>query len=773
VATYYIDNVLGSDSNAGTSSNAPWATIGKITSAAAWVAGNTILLRRGRTFTEAMIFGANGAGGNPITVSWYGPVSEALPKIRPSTANDGAIQFNGYSGYVVDGIDCKSTDNDPAIDARQNKSGANALSSIIRNCLATTPTGSTGAGIQCYVTPGTTYTSQPSGWLIENNYVYDAGNHGIQVTGINSATIRGNLVTGCCRNEACLGIVVDHRLYTGLMTWTVHSGSIYKTTITGTQTPDLPSDQTSVTSLRLKFGANTWSLREDTVTAVGSLTSGTYRLSAGVLYAHFGGSDPNTAGESWMGYGGGRSNVVEYNTVLDTYAFGGNEGVGIQFDFFCGNGTIRGNFVRTNNGKPGIAANDARNMVITGNIVVNTSVGAGGGEGISDGYQGSGPVTCENNTVILNGLSTDRGAINFGSTYALGTFKFNNNIVKGVCNAGVQFYAPTGSPTIEIKNNCINGPTNATSVTGGSPTISGTVTTDPQLAHDYMPRSSAVWTAGLALGWTDFYGMAFVNTIGAVQYKAALVARSYPRFLYDNRLLDAAPAASTTATDYDVDNLTDMRPYSFWQPTALPATITVDCASAVAADFAAIAGHDLYTRRCTVEVRGSTDNFSASDVLIIKRTPSSDEPFILPFDSVSYRYWRIKITGADIPTLAIALIGVALPLPRQHQIGFDPTARSAKSQTNRSVSGYPLGKVTAYEEWAQQISIDVVTWAWIRDTWVPAWKEWLRDEPFLYAWDSTDHPREVYLVQAGSDFKTPTVSGNYAGLEFTLVGVAN
>jgi hypothetical protein len=28
-------------------------------------------------------------------------------------------------------------------------------------------------------------------------------------------------------------------------------------------------------------------------------------------------------------------------------------------------------------------------------------------------------------------------------------------------------------------------------------------------------------------------------------------------------------------------------------------------------------------------------------------------------------------------------------------------------------------------------------------------------------------------VQAGSDFKTPTVSGNYAGLEFTLVGVAN
>jgi hypothetical protein len=341
MATYYIDPIDGSDSNAGTSEGAPWATIGKITTASAWVAGNTFLLRRGRTFTEAMIFGGNGAAGNPITVSYYGTATDPLPKIRPSTANDGAIQFNGYSGYVVDGIDCQSTDNDPAIDCRQNKSGANLLSSIVRNCRATTPTGSTGAGIQCYVTQGTTYTSQPSGWLFENNTVYNTGNHGIQVTNINNAVVRGNTVSGCCINEAALGIVIDHSQYATAMTWTVHSGNIYKTTITSTQTPQLPNDQSSVTSLRLTISGAVWSVREDNATAVGSLGSGTYRLDTGVLYANFGGANPNSATESYLGYGGGRNCIVEDNVVLDTVAFGGSEGVGIQWDFFCGNGIIR------------------------------------------------------------------------------------------------------------------------------------------------------------------------------------------------------------------------------------------------------------------------------------------------------------------------------------------------------------------------------------------------------------------------------------------------
>ena len=90
----------------------------------------------------------------------------------------------------------------------------------------------------------------------------------------------------------------------------------------------------------------------------------------------------------------------------------------------------------------------------------------------------------------------------------------------------------------------------------------------------------------------------------------------YPKILHDNRLDDATPVASTTATGYNVLNLRDWRPYTWWKPTALPATVTVDSAVASAADYALIFGHSLHTAQAAVEVRGSTDNFVSSDVLL-------------------------------------------------------------------------------------------------------------------------------------------------------------
>jgi len=416
--------------------------------------------------------------------------------------------------------------------------------------------------------------------------------------------------------------------------------------------------------------------------------------------------------------------------------------------------------------------------------------------GLTVGVNNSGDLITENvfnvgnigASNVMCAMSANGGAFSRNTVRAMNTLPSTARMVvvaNGVSAATVESNFFSGVP-IAIKSDAVGyNPTtrnnayyNVTSprLDSSSAAYSGTneVTALAGLRGNYTPYDTTLSALGYYTAGTDFYGQTWPNppTPGAVQYKLAAAAAANPGFLYDNRLGDGTLTASTTATDYAAANLTDLRPYSFWKPTALPATVTVDCAIALKADYAAICGHDLHTRNCAIEIRASTDNFSASDVLIIRRVPESDAPLVLAFDSAEYRYWRIRIEGSEAPTLAIALIGAAFPIPRQHQLGFDPTARSARSQTNRSVSGYPLGKVTTFEEWAQSVSIDIVTWAWIRDSWIPAWKEWLRDEPFLYAWDSTDHPAEVYLVTAGPDFKTPTITGNYAGLEFTLTGVA-
>lgn len=151
------------------------------------------------------------------------------------------------------------------------------------------------------------------------------------------------------------------------------------------------------------------------------------------------------------------------------------------------------------------------------------------------------------------------------------------------------------------------------------------------------------------------------------------MATDYPKCLYENRLDDGTPAASTTAAGYSVLNLRDWRAYTWWKPTALPATVTVDCGSAKAADYWAVYGHDLATQGCTIELRGSTDNFSASNVLVDTVTPSTDAAFVRHFASATYRYWRLRITGAaSMPSLAIASVGVAMDIPAYLSEGFDP-----------------------------------------------------------------------------------------------------
>lgn len=246
---------------------------------------------------------------------------------------------------------------------------------------------------------------------------------------------------------------------------------------------------------------------------------------------------------------------------------------------------------------------------------------------------------------------------------------------------------------------------------------------------------------------------------------------SLPLFLYENRFKDATPAASTTAAGFSVLNLRDWRPYTWWKPTALPATVTVDCASAKAADYAVVWGHDLFTQGATFEVRGSTDNFAASDVSVATKTPTSDDPFVLTWTSVSYRYWRIRITGTTMPSLAIAVVGAKLEVPVGLAYGFQPRGRKIHGDFNQTNKGHPLGKAIDFEEWKRSLNFKLLASSWIRNSWEPAWKAHLRSSPFVFAWDVGNYPGDIYLVVAGDGYDDPGVTPTLSDLSLDVSGV--
>lgn len=248
------------------------------------------------------------------------------------------------------------------------------------------------------------------------------------------------------------------------------------------------------------------------------------------------------------------------------------------------------------------------------------------------------------------------------------------------------------------------------------------------------------------------------------------MAFEYPKFFYDSRLADATPVASSTGAG-SVLNLRDWRPYTWWKPASVPATVTVDCGSAKSVDYWLLWGHDLASVGATAELRRSSDNFAANDVLVDSVAPSSDAPFARKVTSSSARYWRLRFTGA-VPTIAIAALGVALTSPVPLPPGFDPLKRDIHAATNRSSRGYGLGRVIEWEEWAEDLELQWVSQTWLRDSFLPAWEAHLKHTPFVFGWDIGDHPDEIYLVEADAKRETPHQAGGYAHLRVRLSGVA-
>lgn len=246
-----------------------------------------------------------------------------------------------------------------------------------------------------------------------------------------------------------------------------------------------------------------------------------------------------------------------------------------------------------------------------------------------------------------------------------------------------------------------------------------------------------------------------------------------PKLYFDNRFADATPVASTTAAgDYAAANIADRRPYTWWKPSAMPATVTVDCGSAKAADYALIFGHDLKTKSASIEIRASTDNFSASDVLIASSTPADDNLLLLTFASASYRYWRFKVTGSAAPSVAIVMIGAAFTMPDYLEAPFDPLGRSVVGSGNDNDNGWPLGSIVDYEQYQQTLNFGFVSWSWIRGTWLPKWKSDIRGKPIFFGWNPDVYANEIYLVTAGLNFSTPHEGDSIARISFNVKGVA-
>src|SRR5258708_2515941 len=94
--SYYVDCNAGNDTHVGTAPNTAWRSLTKA-SQAPLLPGDSLLLKRGCTWSGPLNLSQNGAVGQPIYVGAYG--TGALPIIKSNTSGIDVVVVTG--SYIV------------------------------------------------------------------------------------------------------------------------------------------------------------------------------------------------------------------------------------------------------------------------------------------------------------------------------------------------------------------------------------------------------------------------------------------------------------------------------------------------------------------------------------------------------------------------------------------------------------------------------------------------------------------------------------------------
>lgn len=188
-ATYYVDTTRPDDTGDGLTEATAWKTLTKL-NATTFVAGDTVRLHRGQTWTGMWTLLGSGASENPITITNYG--TGALPILDANSLNAQALYINGNDFITVDGIDAR------------NATTANIEGNGVTNSVIITNCASSGGNHGIWV-DGT------SGIQITNNTVTQGNGNGIVLLDATTTggIVTGNVLTGTVSKSAAFGIFVS------------------------------------------------------------------------------------------------------------------------------------------------------------------------------------------------------------------------------------------------------------------------------------------------------------------------------------------------------------------------------------------------------------------------------------------------------------------------------------------------------------------------------------------------------------------------------------
>lgn len=207
--------------------------------------------------------------------------------------------------------------------------------------------------------------------------------------------------------------------------------------------------------------------------------------------------------------------------------------------------------------------------------------------------------------------------------------------------------------------------------------------------------------------------------------------------------------SSSAAADYDAENISDWRPFTWWKPTATgDSWVRVSFASSRVSNYFAVASHSLATSGSTIKLQYSTDGGSVWLDATSANTGASDRVIVETFDDITAADWRIYVSNPTaIAAIGVVSFGEKLELPYQQEVGFAPPtlSRDAEYRTNESATGLFIGRSIERTGYPGEISVTNIPHAWIRTDWEP-FVDHAELRPFFVSWNEADFPSEAVFA---------------------------
>ncbi|MFQ5442703.1 MAG: carbohydrate binding domain-containing protein [Thermodesulfobacteriota bacterium] len=187
-----------------------------------------------------------------------------------------------------------------------------------------------------------------------------------------------------------------------------------------------------------------------------------------------------------------------------------------------------------------------------------------------------------------------------------------------------------------------------------------------------------------------------------------------------------------------------------------------------AADYLAIAGHNLGTGTAQVQLQYSDDG--ASWVGALDTYPPNNKIFLEEFTSPGlYRHWRVNILNAAVnPYMYVCIWGLKTELDYA-TASYDPHGQEVRADMNLSHGGYLTGIHTRYMERQMTLTFHGAGPSLYAS--VDAWWETSGLKNFFVGWERANNPDDVFLMRPGAKSYNPfNAGGLYRDVTIKLSG---